>query len=347
MPISETRSSLEELLLAFCWEQWAQFGAPLSVAPSPSPWAVDPEALLIFTWEVARADQRLFDATLDWMVSNGHLLSTRRLQRLAVDPDDETLCAAALDWLEENLRRREPRPSASPDGLRPLFLDGFPTRHPDPSYAAHGWLRPTVDLMLGNSRRPDVSLPANFAFQLRELFGVGTRAEVIRLLLGQGDTPTAGELAPAAGYTKRNVSDVLNALDRSGLVAALLGGHEVRFYIDRKHWQAFLQRDPLPDHAPWVPLLLTLRRILRWLRDPPAGIDDYALESSARDLLEHVRPQLSAALIPLHRRSTSDTAIEDLNATVARIGVLLDADWRLPTPPRSGSPAIATVSGQG
>lgn len=329
MPISALRDTLEEELVRFCWEQWSQLGAPLSVAPPPSPWAIDPEALLIFTWEVARSDQRLFDATLDWLVSNGHLLSTRRLQRLAIDPDDKTLCAAALDWLGTNLQRRARDTPAQTGGLQPLFLDGFPTRHPDPSYAEHGWLRPRVDLMLGNSRRPDLSLPVNFAFQLRELLGVGTRAEVIRLLLGEPDTPAAGELAAAAGYTKRNVSDVLNALARSGTVQALLGGHEVRFHIDRGHWQAFLLRDSLPDHVPWVPLLLALRRILLWLREAPTEPDSYALSGSARDLLERVRPQLSASLIPLPKRATADTALEDLEAAIGAIGEALGSAWRL------------------
>lgn len=328
MPISATRDALEEQLLGFCWEQWSQLGAPLSPSPPPSGWAIDPEALLIFTWEVARADQRLFDATLDWLVSNGQLLSTRRLQRLAVDPDDKTLCAAALDWLTTNTGGRTAHTPVQPDGLRRLFLDRFPTRTPDPSFAAHGWQRPAVDPMLGNARRPDLSLPVNFTFQLRELVGVGTRAEVIRLLLGQPDAPTAGELEAAAGYTKRNVSDVLNALARSGTIHPLAGGHEIRFHIDREHWQAFLLRDSLPIYIPWVPLLLALRRILRWLRDTPTNADGYALDASARDLLERVRPQLSAARLPLPGRTTSDTAIDDLDAAIGAIGQALGSEWQ-------------------
>lgn len=337
MPISATRDALEAELLGFCWEQWSQLGAPLSVTPSPSPWAVDPEALLIFTWEVARADERLFDATLDWLVSNGQLLSTRRLQRLAVDPDDKALCAAALDWLTANAGGRAAHEPVKPNGLRPLFLNGFKTRTSDQSFAAHGWQRPPVDLMLGNSRRPDLALPVNFTFQLRELMGVGTRAEVIRLLLGQSDAPTAGELTAAAGYTKRNVSDVLNALARSGTIHQLAGGHEIRFHIDRDHWQAFLLRNFLPVYIPWVPLLLALRRILRWLRATLTDTDRYALGASARDLLEAVRPQLSAARLRLPGRSTSDAAFDDLDAALAVIGQSLGSEWQFGTSPEAAA----------
>lgn len=347
MPISATRDALEAELLGFCWEQWSQLGAPLSVTRSPSPWAIDPEALLIFTWEVARTDQRLFDASLDWLVSNGQLLSTRRLQRLAVDPDDKALCGAALDWVTANAGGRAAQRPVPPAGSRPLFLDRFPTRTSDPSFAAHGWLRPAVDVMVGNSRRPDLSLPVNFTFQLRELMGVGTRAEVIRLLLGQPDAPTAGELEAAAGYTKRNISDVLNALARSGTVHALAGGHEVRFHIDRVHWQAFLLRDSLPVYIPWVPLLLALRRVLRWLRDTPADADSYALGASARDLLEGVRPQLSAARIRLPGRTTSDAALDDLDATLTAIGQSLGSGWQFGTGLEAAAEGIPGPSERG
>jgi hypothetical protein len=44
-----------------------------------SPWAQDPEALIVFTLEIARADPRLFDELMDWMLCNESLLSVRRL----------------------------------------------------------------------------------------------------------------------------------------------------------------------------------------------------------------------------------------------------------------------------
>ncbi len=43
---------------------------------------MDPEALLLFTIEVARLDPRPFDETLDWLATNGTLLSLTRLRHL-------------------------------------------------------------------------------------------------------------------------------------------------------------------------------------------------------------------------------------------------------------------------
>lgn len=81
MLISATRERLEAGLLSFVWDEWSQMGL-LSEARRLSPWAQDPEALLLLTLEVARADPRLFDEVLDWLVRNEHLVSVRRLRTL-------------------------------------------------------------------------------------------------------------------------------------------------------------------------------------------------------------------------------------------------------------------------
>lgn len=62
-------------------------------------WAQDPEALVVFTLEVARADPGLFDELLDWLLVNEKLLSVRRLRAMCADPEDERLLAGALGWL--------------------------------------------------------------------------------------------------------------------------------------------------------------------------------------------------------------------------------------------------------
>jgi hypothetical protein len=86
MSISDTRAEVEAALLAFAWDEWAQMGV-LASPTRTSPWAQDPEALLGFTLELARADPRLFDEVLDWLVVNEHLISVRRLRSVdAPDP---------------------------------------------------------------------------------------------------------------------------------------------------------------------------------------------------------------------------------------------------------------------
>lgn len=61
------------------------------------PWAIDPEALLLFTLEIGRDDPRLFDEVLDWLVVNERLVSVRRLRNLARDEADKALVGAGTD----------------------------------------------------------------------------------------------------------------------------------------------------------------------------------------------------------------------------------------------------------
>ena len=71
------KESLSERLVSFAWNEWAQIG--LLIAPAHvSPWAQDPEALIVFTLQVARDEPRLFDELLDWMLGNELCAWTRQ-----------------------------------------------------------------------------------------------------------------------------------------------------------------------------------------------------------------------------------------------------------------------------
>lgn len=66
-------------------------------------WAADPEALLLFTLQIARDDARLFDEVLDWLAVNAGVMSVRRLRNFYLgDSRDERLGEAALAWIAEN-----------------------------------------------------------------------------------------------------------------------------------------------------------------------------------------------------------------------------------------------------
>ena len=87
MSASTLRDSVTTRLLGFAWDQWAQLGvfAPTSRRDQT---AADPEALLLFTFEVGRSDPRLFDEVLDWLLANERLVSVQRLRNLCRDDDE-------------------------------------------------------------------------------------------------------------------------------------------------------------------------------------------------------------------------------------------------------------------
>ena len=308
---------LSDQLVAFAWDEWAQMGM-LATPHRRSPWAQDPEALFVFTLEVARADARLFDELMDWMLVNESLLSVRRLRAMCIDETDRALTAAALGWLARQrprarLSSREPT-SAAPT-LQPLFRSGGPVRAPDEDFAAAGWLRPPLTPS-HKSSPPDPTAPINLAFRLRQILGVGIRAEVVRVLLTT-EVPwiNAQTLACSTGYAKRNVHEALAGLSTADVVSAVTVGGEQRYTANRLAWAALLgcQPDELPINRDWPQLLGALRRVLRWSEQPELEtMSDYLRASSTRDLLETIRPDLAFAGVPVDLGPSPENTLREL-----------------------------------
>jgi hypothetical protein len=101
MQISEIRDKVSQGLLDFAWRQWAHVGVSATVEGADR-WAVDSEALILFTIGIGRRDPRLFDEMLDWMALNHELLSTQRLRNLARRfPVPCALVAAVTAWTRQ------------------------------------------------------------------------------------------------------------------------------------------------------------------------------------------------------------------------------------------------------
>jgi hypothetical protein len=290
-----------------------------------SPWAQDPEALIVFTLEVARADARLFDELMDWLLVNESLLSVRRLRAMCVDETDRALVAAALGWLaRQRPRARLGNRESTSDTttLQPLFRSGGPVSKAEEDFAATGWLRPPL-APSHKSRPPDPMVPINLAFRLRQILGVGIRAEALRVLLSI-DAPwvNAQTLARSTGYAKRNVHEALAGLSKASVVSAFTVGGEQRYKADRPAWAALLGCSPeeLPSDRDWPQLLGALRRILRWSSRPElATMSDYLLASSARDLLEGIRPELAFAGIPVDLSPVPENTLSELEEVIERL----------------------------
>jgi hypothetical protein len=311
MSISELRDDFQHALAGFLWDEWAQMGVSASTKRHDT-WATDPEALLLLTFEVGRGEPRLFEEVLDWMLLNERLLSVQRLRNLAVDDDDRRLVEATIGWLGQKRRRGRLKPKAGDTEDREPFFRGSSLKvtAADPAFRSQGLLKPKAEPS-GKSQAPDLELPINFAFRLRLLLGVGVRAEVARVLLTTGAPKMNTQaLAASTAYTKRNVQEAAAALTTAGLLITWTLGNENQFEAPRERWSEFLDVAPLPRSEDWPQFFRAYRLILRWLVDPATqGLSDYLLLSSARTLLEEVRPDLLFAGIPVNPEdSTSDFA---------------------------------------
>lgn len=304
MPISELRVRVRRELLEFAWSQWAQLG--LSAHPTRfDQWAIDPEALLLFTIVVARRDPRLFDELLDWVSLNARLLNLQRLRNLVPHfPIDRRLVDAVLSsvgestpslrWPKIGQEKRMPKgkgvPVFSPD------VASF-VGEPDPVFQRFGYLRPRADRS-GKATEPDVRAAPNLAFRMRLIFGAGTRSEVMRIMLTFTDGPLdAARIAQEAGFAKRNINEALTGLVASGVVKARWSGNERVFTILRDKWVTLLEIEPSAaarTFVSWVHLLPALSEALVWLeeRGVEGAESDYMMSSRARDLVARIEPNL-------------------------------------------------------
>jgi hypothetical protein len=334
MLISEIRDKVSQGLLDFAWRQWAQVGASATVEGADR-WAVDPEALILFTIGIARRDPRLFDEMLDWMAFNHELLSAQRLRNLARRfPLPSALVAAVTAWT----RQTPPASVIASDqggtvqGREPVFSPdvlAFVSK-PDPVFAEHGFIRPHA-ARTGKSHAPDPALPVNLSFRLRHLFGPRGRSETMRVLLTCPDRPLdTARIADEAGFAKRNISDVLASLTNSGVIKAAWAGNERHFTAYRERWALLLDLAgpaDMPSFVSWVHLLPAALEIVTWLDEKADTAEsEYLIASQARRLMNRLARDLEAAGIDLPRRPAHGTAYlpvfaETSSALLTRLGV--------------------------
>ncbi len=303
MQISELRRLVREESIAFAWGQWAQIGV-FADTDRRDDWVVDPEALLLFTLEIARHDPRLFDEVLDWLRENERAISVQRLKNLSRDDADRALVAAALGWVSryrKNPRFTRAAPIARRDSLEPLFPLLSPrVPNPDHAFLESGLAKPD-SVPSRKSTRPRLDAPINFAFRMRELFGVSSRAEIVRYLLTvQAPNVPAQLVAEATAYAKRNVFQSLSALTAAGVVQTITVANERRYSMSTAIWQDVLALDEMPRHKDWPQLLWAVRRIARVLEQSGLSeASEYMLASAARDLMQEVEESLRFAGVPV------------------------------------------------
>lgn len=337
MLLSELRDRVRQGFLEFAWRQWAQVGVSANVIGFDR-WAIDPEALILFTIAVAQRDPRLFDEVLDWLAGNRRLLSMQRLRNLGARfPVDTRLVDAVVAWAGESAASKWPESQRRQGPLledMPVFdpdVLGF-IGEPDPAFAEYGYIRPRV-VRSGKSREPDVKISANFAFQLRHLFGPGSRSEVMRVLLTFPDGPLdAARISDEAGFAKRNVNDTLASFVASRSVKARWSGNERHFIAYRDKWATLLEVGPSAEYMPtfvsWVHLFPAFLDIRAWLeKEAETNDSEYLISSRARNLMERVTHNLEMAGLDVSPRgpalgaaylSTFADAVESL---LAKMGV--------------------------
>jgi len=299
MSLPDSASAYREAVLSFVWRQWGQMGVSAAVV-RPDPWIQDPEALLLFSLEVARREPRIFDEILDWLAENGPTLMRQRLTQLSRrDPDGPAaVLRASLDWATDGgPRSRPPAPRPSDE---PLFVGPHTglaaLGEPAPAFLRHGLVRPPL-IRSGKSTRPDLASPFNLAFRLRAIFGASSRAEALRFLLAREGAPAStAEVAMAAALSRYGVHLALEELATSGVIHKHARSPKaLRWWVDDERWRAWLSLDEtgVACWVDWPHVYRGLALLWRWLNaDARMEESAYIHSSRARALMEQLRPLL-------------------------------------------------------
>lgn len=300
--LKEFRTEFLELLLDLLWRQWSALGVAGHAAGVEAR-IVDPEALLLLTCTVGRHEPRLFDEALDWLQENGRFINIMRLKRILRTENfagQRTLSAVAaclskgaeaMKW--KLLADAAPKSPAaekffiSPDG-KPLPVVGTP----EPHFARYGFQRGPLRLR-GHSRPFGPTHPATLALQLRALFGINVRCEIVLYLLTH-EAAHPSQIAREAYYFERAVQGTLVDMSRSGIVQLRASGRQKHYWLLQSHWAALLNRpEPFPQWITWPPLFSALERVWLKLNDPRLETLDPLLQSSElRQLMVEVRPAI-------------------------------------------------------
>jgi len=270
---NDVRGALVEL----AWSLWAELGLS-GWGHKHATWLVDPEPLIVFTAWLGDEDARLRDEATDWCVHFAPMISASRLSNLQEDASAST--RERLGKIAEVV--------STHSSVR-WSLAGAP-RGPSPMRNAElGRFART-----NRSRLESLSTAAQLSLRLRAIFGVGARAEIMRVLLEPpGTACSAADLADETAFKKRNVAAVLDMMQKGGVVESQKVRKELRFKLAHgSAWRELL--GAVPEVWP------------RWHHILPLLVDAF-------DAVERVRP-----LAPKVQAVELHPIVEELSTRLAK-----------------------------
>ncbi len=294
MDANDLGDRLLDVALELAWRQWTAIGVAGTTPAQET--IVDPEALLLATLSIGRADPRLFDEMLDWVATNASLLDMARLRRLAkhAGPETRRLLAAVAELAVNHGARSSFRQigyaalvaqeSQATYDVEPLFGTQVSTgdwREPDELFERVGFTRGAPQLR-GMSQPPQGSTPTALRFRARALVGLGPRAEVL-VYLWTHEGAHGRLIATRAAYGQTAVAEYLAALENAGLARRREEGRKAE-YILEEALQSIGR--PLPAYVDWARAWPSIIVVLEALKSAESLSGDAAWALLARTLDE-------------------------------------------------------------
>ena len=267
--MSETRSRdslarLKFITTEIAWRQWAGLGGSASGRKNWNS-VVDPEALILASLYLRQHESRISDILFDWVNTNAALLSAQRLKNLQKDyPKD--IGERVADFMQ-----RIPTFTKVSRWKKIAGNNEAPEPHAFPAVA--------------RASRPVLKLPGNLLLRLRTAMGVGVKADVLSVVLGNDRPVTVRHVAECLSYTPVGVRNSLDDLAASGFVTETRA-QPLSYFAAMDKWQHFLDLDALPHWTPWHHWFAFAIDFTAWAKSQPSRpISVYAADVKVRKLV--------------------------------------------------------------
>ncbi len=235
MLLNEFKNQYLDLLLSFLWKQWSSLGVA-GYVDKEDEWIIDPEALLLLSFSIARYDARLFDEILDWMNVNGKFINIQRFKNILKKYpfiSRTVLCAVA-----DKMANIEPRRKNKWQQLAKLYPNNtneilffakngtaLPVgKNVDIEFQKHGFHRNNLELRHYSSLFKS-GKAVSLILKSRALFGLNARAEVISYL-ADGKTAHPSKISKDIFYYQKTVQDALVDMKISEAIYCSIQGRE-------------------------------------------------------------------------------------------------------------------------
>lgn len=235
-------NELDQYLLDLVWSLWTELGVA-GVKRKHQMFLIDLEELILLTVVLSEVDYRLRDETLDWCSQYHHLLSTSRLKSIIKDFEK-------FEKLYEPFSKYSATLNSISRANWPNFLNLSPLKFL-PSHKS--CLRPLAS-------------PALLNIRARSIFCTGARADLVTFFLTHDKPDFSASDLTEIGYSKRNLSEILEQFSLSGLFDKFQLKNQLRYRL-AKNEQLIKILYPIPEFVPsWrhiLEIFLPLRDCLR------------------------------------------------------------------------------------
>lgn len=302
------RNQINNVCLEFLWKEWGQLGIR-GYPDGESEWISDPEALFLFTINLARYDSRLFDEVLDWFTLNARFMNVQRINDLIKEYTfkSESILPAFTSFLSNATRNQKWKKRKKKNNIgrsEPLFFLKDGRKMPvgnnlDPDFLNAGYKRSKVILKRNSGFFPP-NKPMTLLFKLRSLFGINARCEILACL-ADGRQANQAEIFRLTDYSQKTIQNALAEMEYSGAIYVTRKSRIKIYQLKADEWNPLMKIKPGSNAwRPWAPLYAVIENILEKLKDMDTSPrTDLILSSEYRSIMDHVKPLLQKAQIPV------------------------------------------------